>query len=54
MHEMPEMQFSDARRNGQNAGRIQLPYSKCHSCGEEIVNMKQLHEVAQKYRTVSR
>ncbi|MFH0715105.1 MAG: AbrB/MazE/SpoVT family DNA-binding domain-containing protein [Candidatus Diapherotrites archaeon] len=27
-------------------------YHKCISCGEEIVDMKQLHEVAQKYRTV--
>jgi predicted RNA-binding Zn-ribbon protein involved in translation (DUF1610 family) len=25
-------------------------YFKCRKCGEEIVDMKQLHDVAQKYR----
>lgn len=25
-------------------------YFKCKKCGEEIVDMKQLHDVAQKYR----
>lgn len=25
-------------------------YYKCKKCGEEIVDMKQLHEVAEKYR----
>lgn len=29
-------------------------YSKCKACGEEIVNMKQLYEVAQKYRKMKK
>ena len=27
---------------------------KCEKCGEEIVDMKQLHEVAEKYRVLKR
>ena len=29
-------------------------YSKCTNCGEEIVSMKQLHEVAQHYREMKK
>lgn len=29
-------------------------YSKCSKCGEEIVNMKQLHSVAQQYREMKK
>lgn len=31
---------------------ISYKYFKCDKCGEEIVNMKQLHNVAEKYRTI--
>ncbi len=31
---------------------IGYKYFKCDNCGEEIVNMKQLHNVAEKYRTI--
>ena len=33
---------------------ITYKYFKCQSCGEEIVNMGQLHDVAEKYRTMKR
>ena len=29
---------------------VSYNYFKCQKCGEEIVDMKQLHNVAQKYR----
>ena len=29
---------------------VEYHYFKCDKCGEEIVDMKQLHDVAQKYR----
>ena len=31
---------------------IGYKYFKCAKCGEEIVNMKQLHNVAEKYGTI--
>ena len=31
---------------------ISYNYYKCRKCGEEIVDMAQLHEVAEKYRTI--
>ncbi|HII54249.1 hypothetical protein COX84_03140 [Candidatus Micrarchaeota archaeon CG_4_10_14_0_2_um_filter_49_7] len=33
---------------------VSYRYFKCTSCGNEIVDMKQLHEVAQKYRELKR
>ncbi len=33
---------------------IEYSYFKCSKCGEEIVNMRQLHNVAQKYREMKR
>ncbi len=33
---------------------IEYNYFKCEKCGEEIVDMKQLHDVAQKYREMKR
>ena len=29
---------------------IEYTYFKCQKCGEEILNMNQLHNVAEKYR----
>lgn len=29
-------------------------YYRCNKCGEEIVNMKQLHNIAEKYRIMKR
>ena len=34
--------------------RIAYKYFKCPSCGEEIVDMQQLHDVAKKYRALKR
>lgn len=31
---------------------IKYKYFTCPKCGEEVVDMKQLHEVAEKYRTM--
>ncbi len=33
---------------------IQYSYYKCKKCGEEIVDMNQLHQVADKYRTLKK
>ena len=33
---------------------VEYSYFRCESCGEEIVDMKQLHDVAQKYREMKR
>lgn len=33
---------------------ISYNYFKCNKCGEEIVNMNQLHNVAEKYRVMKR
>ncbi len=33
---------------------VEYNYFRCEKCGEEIVNMKQLHEVAQEYREMKR
>jgi len=31
---------------------ISYKYFKCSKCGEEVVDMKQLHNVAEQYRTI--
>ncbi|MBT4824652.1 AbrB/MazE/SpoVT family DNA-binding domain-containing protein [Candidatus Woesearchaeota archaeon] len=33
---------------------VSYKYYKCKECGEEIVNMKQLHDVAQEYREMKK
>lgn len=33
---------------------VNYRYLKCNKCGEEIVNMKQLHDVAKKYRVMKK
>ena len=33
---------------------VEYHYFKCEKCGEEIVNMKQLHDVAQVYREMKK
>src|SRR3989338_9440789 len=37
-------------QEGRTPEGIRYHYYTCKNCGEEIVDMKQLHEVAQKYR----
>jgi len=46
---MLRMQGPDERDAGQDAEGVGYKYYKCQSCGEEIVDMKQLHQVAEKY-----
>ncbi len=36
--------------NSKTPEGVKYKYHKCEKCGEEIVDMKQLHDVAQKYR----
>lgn len=33
---------------------VNYKYFRCNKCGEEIVNMKQLHNVAEKYRIMKK
>jgi len=33
---------------------VEYRYSKCSKCGEEIVDIKQLHQVAQQYREMKK
>ena len=33
---------------------VEYSYYRCKNCGEEIVDMKQLHNVAQKYRVMKK
>ncbi len=33
---------------------ISYNYFKCNKCGEEVVNMNQLHEIADKYRLIKK
>jgi len=33
---------------------VEYKYFRCNSCGEEILNMNQLHNVAEKYREMKR
>jgi len=40
-------EFTDKTPEG-----VEYTYFKCQKCGEEILNMEQLHEVAEKYRTM--
>jgi len=35
---------------GKNADGVSYHYYRCQMCGEEILDMKQLHRIAQKYR----
>ncbi len=42
-------EFTDKTPEG-----IKYKYLKCEKCGEEILNMQQLHNVAEKYRELKR
>lgn len=41
-------------KKGMTPEGVGYAYSLCGKCGEEIVNMKQLHAVAQQYRETKR
>lgn len=40
-------------KKGVTPDGIQYTYFKCSKCGEEILDMKQLHEVAEQYRIMN-
>lgn len=37
---------------GRTPEGIAYKYHRCKSCGEEVLDMKQLHDVAEKYRSM--
>lgn len=39
-------------KEGDTPEGISYKYYKCTKCGEEIVDMKQLHDVAERYRAI--
>ncbi len=41
-------------KTGKTPEGVEYKYYKCKKCGEEIVDMKQLHEVAEKYRSLKK
>ncbi|MBI2673165.1 hypothetical protein HYX19_02800 [Candidatus Woesearchaeota archaeon] len=41
-------------KTAQTPEGINYNYFKCVKCGEEIVDMKQLHNMAEKYRTIKK
>ena len=41
-------------KKGKTPEGVSYTYFSCGKCGEEIVDMKQLHEVAEKYREMKR
>ncbi len=43
-----------AERKGTTPEGFEYAYFKCGKCGEEIVDMKQLHSVAKKYREMKK
>ena len=41
-----------AERKGRTPEGVSYSYYSCEKCGEEIADMKQLHEVAEEYRAL--
>ncbi|MBU1203922.1 MAG: AbrB/MazE/SpoVT family DNA-binding domain-containing protein [Nanoarchaeota archaeon] len=41
-----------AKKSAKTPEGVGYDYYKCRKCGEEVLNMKQLHEVAEKYRKI--
>jgi hypothetical protein len=41
-------------KTGETPERVKYKYYKCNKCGEEIVDMKQLHHIAEKYRIMKK
>ncbi len=42
------------QETGKTPEGVKYAYSRCGKCGEEILDMKQLHEVAQQYREMKK
>ncbi|MFH1409620.1 MAG: AbrB/MazE/SpoVT family DNA-binding domain-containing protein, partial [Nanoarchaeota archaeon] len=41
-------------KRGKTPEGVSYAYFRCKKCSEEIVDMKQLHEVAERYRTMKK
>lgn len=52
MRKCPECQGTMKEKIAKTPESVDYSYYRCESCGEEIVNLQQLHEVAEKYRTM--
>ncbi len=53
MKTCPECQGKLQARQNKTPEGITYSYSRCTQCGEELVDMKQLHAVAQHYLTLN-
>lgn len=49
-----ECQSKMVKKTARTPEGISYKYFECTKCGEEVVNMKQLHNVAEKYRTIKK
>ncbi len=54
MKRCTECSGSMKQLKGRTPEGISYRYHQCKNCGEEIVDMKQLHDVASKYRSIKR
>jgi len=54
MKKCPECNNIMRELNTKTPDGISYSYFKCGNCGEEILNMSQLHKVAEKYRAIKR
>lgn len=43
-----------AEKKGKTPDNISYTYHQCTTCGEEILDMQQLHDVAEKYRVMKK
>ncbi len=50
----PKCKGKMAEKRDKTPEGVEYRYSKCGKCGEEIVDMKQLHAVAQQYRVMKK
>ncbi len=50
----PKCSGKTVERTGATPEGVEYQYHKCVECGEETVDMKQLHAVAEKYRKMKR
>ena len=54
MKKCPECKANMIEKRSKTPDGISYEYFKCPKCKEEIVDMKQLHEVARKYRIMKK
>jgi len=54
MKKCTECNGSMKEHNAKTPEGFDYRYFKCDKCGEEVVNMKQLHSIAEKYRIMKR